>query len=73
MDAPKTPDRKTRPVNKEPERKKRRAEFQEPEPTVWVCQGCLEHQPNQMAHYGGCLQDPGIPEDFLSNTQRKLF
>jgi hypothetical protein len=23
-----------------------------------TCQGCLEEQPNQMAHYGGCIPDP---------------
>jgi len=24
---------------------------------VSQCQGCLEEQPNQLAHYGGCLPD----------------
>ena len=23
-----------------------------------TCQGCEEDQPNQMAHYGGCIPDP---------------
>ena len=23
-----------------------------------TCQGCEEDQPNQMAHYGGCIVDP---------------
>ena len=28
-----------------------------PEPAPRVCQGCLEDQPNQLAHYGGCMPD----------------
>lgn len=28
----------------------------EPEPIyVRNCQGCIENQPNQLAHYGGCM------------------
>jgi len=23
-----------------------------------VCRGCQEDQPNQLAHYGGCIPDP---------------
>ena len=27
------------------------------EPQPRKCQGCIEDQPNQLAHYGGCMPD----------------
>jgi len=26
------------------------------------CQACVEEQPNQQAHYGGCMPDPTLGE-----------
>jgi hypothetical protein len=38
---------------------------------VWRgCQACLENQPNQIAHYGGCLPDIEIGETW-SDMEKK--
>ena len=29
----------------------------EPEPQPRKCQGCIDDEPNQLAHYGGCMPD----------------
>jgi hypothetical protein len=34
------------------------------------CSGCVENQPNQMAHYGGCLPDVDIGETW-SDMEKK--
>ena len=34
------------------------------------CSACLENQPNQMAHYGGCLPDIEIGETW-SDMEKK--
>jgi hypothetical protein len=31
---------------------------QNPHKRPKICHGCEEDQPNQMAHYGGCIPDP---------------
>lgn len=28
-----------------------------------ICQGCIENQPNQLAHYGGCMPNIFMGED----------
>jgi hypothetical protein len=35
-----------------------------PQKTI-TCNGCSENQPNQQAHFGGCLPDPYSSENYL--------
>jgi hypothetical protein len=48
--------------------KRDRTPSMEPPPIVRkkrrVCQGCKDDQPNQLAHYGGCIPNIDIGEDW---------